>query len=262
MRLDDRVTPVQLVCPFHSVILASRMSNPPEQGLKAWQWIVHLPEFDLDVRASALVVIDLTYQQASAEYGICKRAIDAGYGDDLDYYLTRMEEVVLPSVQRLTDAFRRHSAPVFYTRCVSLRGDGSDQTWRHRSFGLACSRNEKDAEILAEIAPQPGDILLDKTGSSVFNGTHFEHLLRNLGVTYLIVAGIFTNSCVEGTIRDAGDRDFRVLMAEDACAAMSKVGHDNAIGYLDKNFCHVKPTADIVAEFEASAARSSELLAT
>lgn len=236
------------------------MSSSPDQGLKAWRWIVHLPEFEIDVRASALVVIDLTYQQASADHGICKRAIDAGYRGDLEYYLTRMEEVVIPSVQRLTEAFRGHSAPVFYTRCVSLRGDGSDQTWRHRSFGLACAHGDKDAAFLAEIAPQAGDIVLDKTGSSVFNGTHFEHLLRNLGVLYLVVAGIFTNSCVEGTIRDAGDRDFRVLMAEDACAAMSQVGHDNAIGYLDKNFCHVRRTDAIVAELDSSAARSSALL--
>jgi nicotinamidase-related amidase len=238
------------------------MNRSPDQGLKAWQWIVHLPEFEIDVHASALVVIDLTYQQASPEYGICKRAIDAGYRDDLEYYLPRIEEVVVPSVQRLTDAFRRHSAPVFHTRCVSLRGDGSDQTWRHRSFGLACALGEKDAEFLEEIAPQPGDIVLNKTGSSVFNSTNFEHLLRNLGVSTIVVAGIFTNSCVEGTIRDAGDRDFRVLMAEDACAAMSQVGHENAIQYLDKNFCHVKPTEEIVAELEASASRSSELLVT
>jgi nicotinamidase-related amidase len=236
------------------------MTNPAEQGLQAWRWIVHLPEFELDARATALVVIDLTYQQASAEHGICKRAIDAGFGNDLDYYLTRMDQVVVPGVQRLTAAFRRQSAPVFYTRCVSLRGDGSDQTWRHRSFGLACALGDKDAEFLAEIAPEPGDVVLDKTGSSVFNGTHFEHLLRNLGVSYLVVAGIFTNSCVEGTIRDAGDRDFRVLMAEDGCAAMSRAGHDNAIGYLDKNFCHVKPVDEIVAELEASTARTSELL--
>jgi len=236
------------------------MKRPPEQGLKAWQWIVHLPEFELDAGAAAAVVIDLTYQQASAEHGICKRAIEAGYGDDLDYYLTRLEQTVVPSVQRLTEAFRRHSAPVFYTRCVSLRGDGSDQTWRHRPFGLACALGDEDSEFLAEIAPQPGDIVLNKTGSSVFNGTHFEHLLRNLGVSYLVVAGIFTNSCVEGTIRDAGDRDFRVLMAEDACAAMSRVGHENAIGYLDKNFCHVKPVDEIVSELEAIAACTSELV--
>src|SRR5262249_52921603 len=156
-----------------------------------------------DARAAALVVIDLTYQQASADHGICERAIDAGFRNDLDYYLTRMERTVVPAVQRLADAFRRHSAPVFYTRCVSLRGDGSDQTWRHRSFGLVASLDDEDSAFLAEIAPVPGDIVLNKTGSSVFNGTNFEHLLRNLGVSYLVVAGIFTNSCVEGTIRDA-----------------------------------------------------------
>ena len=61
--------------------------------------------------------------------------------------------------------------------------------------------------------------------------------------------------------RDLRQGGFTVFMAEDACAAMSQVGHDNAIGYLDKNFCHVKPTDEIVAELEASAART-ELLVT
>ena len=110
---------------------------------------------------------------------------------------------------------------MIHTRCVSLRGDGSDQTWRHRSFGLVCTLDSKDAQFLDEVAPQDGDIVLNKTGSSVFNSTNAEHLLRNMGITTLVVSGIFTNSCVEGTTRDAGDLDFRVLLAEDACAAMS-----------------------------------------
>jgi nicotinamidase-related amidase len=191
-------------------------------------------------------VIDLTYQQASRHHGICQRIRESGHGDDLEYYLSRMEQTVVPNVARLADAFRRVGAPVIYTRCVSLRGDGSDQTWRHRSFGLVCSLDSEDAQILDEVAPQDGDILLNKTGSSVFNSTNAEHLLRNLGVTTLVVTGIFTNSCVEGTTRDAGDLDFRVLLAEDACAAMSPSGHANALGYLDANFCHVRSTEAIL----------------
>jgi nicotinamidase-related amidase len=74
-----------------------------------------------------------------------------------------------------------------------------------------------------------------------------------MGITTLVVSGIFTNSCVEGTIRDAGDLDFRVLMAEDACAAMSPSGHDKAIDYLDANFCHVRSTEQIVELLERSA---------
>jgi ureidoacrylate peracid hydrolase len=216
------------------------------QGLAAWHSVVRLPEFPVEPDKTALVVIDLTYQQASRHHGICKRIRDDGFGDDLDYYLSRIEQSVIPNVAKLAAAFRRIPAPAIYTRCVSLRGDGSDQTWRHRSFGLVCSLGSKDAEILEEIAPEEDDIVLNKTGSSVFNSTNAEHLLRNMGVTTLVVTGIFTNSCVEGTTRDAGDLDFRVLLAEDACAAMSPIGHKNALDYLDANFCHVKSTEEIL----------------
>ena len=223
------------------------MTADEKQGLAAWHSVVRLPEFPVEARTTALVVIDLTYQQASREHGICRRIRDDGFGDDLEYYLGRMEQAVVPNVARLGDAFRRLGSPVIYTRCVSLRGDGSDQTWRHRSFGLVCSPDSEDAQILDEVAPREGDIVLNKTGSSVFNSTNAEHLLRNMGITTLVVTGIFTNSCVEGTTRDAGDLDFRVLIAEDACAAMSPSGHRNALDYLDANFCHVRSTEEILA---------------
>jgi nicotinamidase-related amidase len=232
------------------------MASDEKQGLAAWHSVVRLPEFPVEARSTALVVIDLTLQQASRHHGICRRIREDGLGDDLEYYLTRMEGTVVPNVARLADTFRQLGAPVVYTRCVSLRGDGSDQTWRHRSFGLVCSLDSEDAQILDEVAPQPGDILLDKTGSSVFNSTNAEHLLRNMGITTLVLTGIFTNSCVEGTTRDAGDLDFRVLIAEDACAAMSAVGHDNALAYLDANFCHVRSTEQILALLGAPVAEA------
>ena len=209
------------------------------QGLKSWHYICEIPEFPLEYERSALVVIDLVYQQASRSHGMFKRLADAGLARDSAYAIDRIETKVVPNTARLIDAFREQRAPVIYTRCVSLRGDGSDQTRRHRAFGLVCAADSHDAQVLEELAPQPGDIMLDKTGSSFFNSTNAEHLLRNMGIATLVITGIWTNSCVEGTTRDAGDRDFDVVVVDDACAAMSPRGHRNALEYLDKNFCHV-----------------------
>jgi len=225
-------------------------------GMAAWKHLVALPPFPLRLDEAALVVIDMTKQQASRDHGLCRRLIDEGFEDELDYYLDRIEHTVTPAIARLADGFRRLGASVTYTRCASLVGDGSDQTARHRAIGLVAGLDSEDSEFLLELAPQPGDIVLNKTGSSVFNSTNYEHLLRNMHVKTLVVSGIFTNSCVEGTIRDAGDLDFQVLMAEDACAAMSPAGHANAIQYLDANFCHVKSADDIVAELTRSAGAS------
>ena len=224
------------------------MSREPndKEGWRAWHTIVRLPEFPVRPESTALIVIDITYQQASPDHGNCRRIIEAGNGDDLEYYLGRMKNTVMPALKRLTEGFRAMGAPVIYTRCASLRGDGSDQTWRHRSFGLAIHADEHEAQVLEEIAPQPEDIVLVKTGSSTFTSTNCEHLLHNMGITTLVATGIYTNSCVEGTIRVAGDLDFRCLMAEDACAAMSPSGHANAIEYLDANFCHVKSSEEIL----------------
>ena len=231
----------------------ARESNSKE-GWRAWHTIVSIPEFPVRPESTALIVIDVTYQQASPDYGNCRRVIEAGLGNDLKYYLERMENTVIPAVQRLTTGFRALGAPVIYTRCASLRGDGSDQTWRHRAFGLAIDANEHEAQIMDEVAPAPGDIVLVKTGSSTFTSTNCEHLLHTMGISTIVVTGIYTNSCVEGTIRVGGDLDFRCLMAEDACAAMSPSGHANAVEYLDGNFCHVKSVDEILGLLRSESA--------
>ena len=102
------------------------MAADEKQGLAAWHSVVRLPEFPVEARSTALIVIDLTLQQASRHHGLCARIRDAGLAGDLEYYLARMEGTVVPNVARLADAFRRTGSPVVYTRCVSLRGDGSD----------------------------------------------------------------------------------------------------------------------------------------
>ena len=211
-----------------------------KEGWSAWWSFARIPEFPVEADKTALIVIDMTYQQAHRDYGLCKRIFEAGLEDDLSYYLDRIDRVVVPNLVQLIAAFRAHRAPVIYTRCASLVGDGSDQTWRHRHFGVVTTVDSKDAQILAPLVPQEGDIMLTKSGSAVFPSTNCEHLLRVKGITTIVVSGIFTNSCVEGTIRLAGDLDFRCLMPEDSCAAMSPSGHANAVEYLDGNFCHVK----------------------
>ena len=133
-----------------------------------------------------------------------------------------------------------------------MRGDGSDQTRRHVAFGNVFGLDFEDAQFYPATAPEGNDIILNKTGSSVFNSTNIEHILRNMGITTLVRTGIWTNSCVEGSIRDTGDLDF--VLAEDACAAMSQRGHDNALEYLHKNFCFAWSTDEILERFERDSA--------
>ena len=234
-------------------------TEPDERtGLKAWRVIATIPEFPLVYSETALVVIDLTVGQIARDGDRYQRICEAEMEEDAEYAYDRCDNVVVPNTRRLIDAFHDDGAPVIYTTCASLRGDGSDQTWRHRAFGHICAADSRDAQVVDALAPQAGDMLLVKTGSSAFNSTNIEHLLRNMGVTTLVLTGVWTNSCVEGAARDAGDRDFKVVLAEDCCAAMSPRGHNAAIEYLDRNFCHVKSTGEIIGRLGADTAAARQ----
>ena len=223
------------------------------EGWRAWLTAdIQLPEFPVEVGKTALLVIDMTYQQASRDYGLCKKIVDAGAGDDLEYYLNRVSDIVVPNIAKLTEAFRHVNQPIIYTICASLRGDGSDQTWRHQT-NLINTVDDKASEIFEEIAPQKGDIVLVKTGQSIFISTNCDHLLHNMGITTLVTTGVVTNGCIEAALRNGSDLNYRMLMAEDCCATIMPSAHQYVVEHLDKYCCHVKSTNEILALFNQDA---------
>lgn len=237
---------------------STEATSGDRRGLTSWQYICEIPEFEMDWSSTALIVIDLQHQQASRHGAFFRRLAEAGMSEDTEWAINRLETLVVPTAQKLVKAFHENGAPVFLTRCASQRGDGSDQTRRHIAFGVFCTLDSEDAQFLPEVAPEPGDIVLTKSGSSVFNSTNIEHLLHNMGIRTLVMSGIWTNSCVEGATRDAGDLDFDVALAEDACTAMSPHGHATALEYLDKNFCYVWSADEIVERLHRGTAAKAE----
>ncbi len=227
---------------------------------KAWESIIRVPEVAPDYTRSALLVIDIQYLTASRTHGMFKKLAEHGMGDSAEYAIGRIEDLVVPNVVRLAGAMRERGRPVFYFRCASIRGDGSDQTRRHRAQGLVCRTDSKEAQILDKVAPQDGDIVLTKSGSGCFTSTNLDHTLRNMGVEALVVAGMWTNSCVETTVRNAGDLDYDAVVVEDACVAMTRENHRNALDYLDNNFCLVRSTDQVLDAVRAAPASAASQL--
>ena len=73
--------------------------------------------------------------------------------------------------------------------------------------------------IFPEIAPRDGEIVIKKHRYSAFYGTDLEIILRGLGVTTVVIAGVSTDNCCHATARDALFRDFRVVVLADATAS-------------------------------------------
>lgn len=164
-----------------------------------------------------LVVIDM--QRDFAEPG--------GFGASLGNDVSRVVAIV-PTVKRLIEGFRAAGLPVIHTM-ECHRPDLSDLPPAKRNRGNPSIRigdvgpmgrvlivGERGTAILDELAPLPGEIVIEKPGKGAFYATSFGEDLKRLGAGQLVFAGVTTEVCVQTTMREANDRGYECLLAEDA----------------------------------------------
>lgn len=173
---------------------------------------------------------------------------------------------IIDPILKLLDAGRKAGLPVIYLRHI-VRGDGSD-TGRMRDMyptvDRMLARDNPAVEIIAALAPVPGDIIVDKLFYSGFHNTDLDTILRARDVDTIIVCGTVTNVCCETTIRDAAHREYKVVALADACAAMPypDMGYGAltaaeiqkvSLTTIAMEFGEVTTTADIIQRLAASA---------
>ncbi len=206
-------------------------------------------EVEIDAAHAALLFIDVqnyTARPDGGEYAHLDLADrEARYG----WFFRTLRDSAVPNLQRLQAACRRGGIEVLYAVIESLTRDGRDRSLDYKIGGLHVPKESWDARVIDEIAPGVDEIVLPKTSSSVFISTNIDYVLRNLGVRFLIVAGMLTDQCIDSAVRDACDLGYLVTTATDACATLSQDRHDwslrNARGYSRQ-----RTTAELVAEVE------------
>ena len=98
---------------------------------------------------------------------------------------------------------------------------------------------------MPELTPADDDIVVLKTTDSALTGTNLRLLLRNMEITDVIVAGIFTDQCVSSSVRSLADESFGVVVVEDCCAAATDELHRNELEIINMIYCHVVQSEDI-----------------
>lgn len=200
---------------------------------------------------TALLCIDMQYLDAVRGFGVFADAEASGVPPEAqEYYFVQLERVVLPNVRALQDAFRSAGLEVIHTRIQSLTRDGRDRSPGHKRLGLHAPPGSKEAQFVELVAPEPDEIVIDKTASGVFNATNLSYVLRNLGITALFVTGVYTNECVSTAIRDACDLGYFTTLISDGCTTVTPALQEATVMTLKDRYARVLSTREAVAEVE------------
>ena len=132
---------------------------------------------------------------------------------------------VVPHAAALAKTFRQHDLPVVLVN-VTGRAPGRTDAGGHGSAGALPAGW---ADIIDELELQPGDHLITKRCRSAFHDTGPDTLLRDLGVTQVVLAGLSTSAGVESTARSAHDHGYHVVLATDAMADHDPAAHRHSL---------------------------------
>jgi nicotinamidase-related amidase len=136
-------------------------------------------------------------------------------------------QIVIPKILEILGKFRKEDRPVFHVLRIH-RKDGSDveiirqALFKKHPFAV---EGTPGARVVDELKPAPGEYIIPKIRMSAFIGTELDLMLRNLGITELVVTGIQTPNCIRTTVFDAIAYNYRVTLVEDAVGARNDAIH-------------------------------------
>ena len=225
--------------------------------------VATLPNFapaDFDPSTTALVIVDMQYVDAHPDYGL-GRHLKEHYPAVSEY--TTSGASTSSSCRTHGDCWtpaRARGIRVVHLTVGPVLADGMDMVKLRRpkqAPGLRSMLYQSgtfEHQILPELAPIEGELVVNKTTRGAFNSTAIERLLLNLGIETIVVCGVSTSSCVETTARAAADRGFKTVIVEDATAELDEPSHEATLRQFAIRWGRVWTTDETLDQLGASSA--------
>ena len=190
----------------------------------------------LNPKTTAVILIDMI------------NAVAKGEGPPYNVPPNRQE--VIDNFVRLVAHCREVGTPLIYITTYR-RPDNSDAPRTIADAGggggVPMLEGTSAVEVIDELAPQPGDYLVVKPRFSAYYGTNVEGILKSLGAETILVGGISTQRSVEGTARDAKNRDTQCVVVSDCCTAGEIDVHEMTIKHVLPLLVRVRTTDEVIA---------------
>jgi nicotinamidase-related amidase len=210
---------------------------------------------ELEWSATALLIIDM--QRDFMEPG--------GFGETLGNDVSKLSPAVKP-IGAVLAAAREMGMLVIHTREGHLpdlsdaprakveRGAPSRRIGDPGPMGRILIRGEPGHDIIPELYPFPGEIVIDKPGKGAFYDTELGDILKKRGIANLLVCGVTTEVCVNTTVREANDRGYRCVVIADGCASYFPEFHEMGLKMIKAQggiFGWVADSAAVLTAMEA-----------
>lgn len=137
---------------------------------------------------------------------------------------------IIPNIKKLAESFRENGLPVIYVNDAHLANvDAEFDVW-----GEHAVEGTEGAQVIPELTPQDGDIIVNKRRYSSFTGTDLHLRLQELNVDTVVLTGLHTNMCLRHTSYDAFVHGYKIIVPEDCADAFTQKDQDEGIDYLKK----------------------------